>query len=96
MSAGMMQRGAFARLQKKLGLSGDDGKAKYRFHDLRHAAAALLIEQGWPPRKLRDHLGEASIAATARRYGEAYARVSDDRVALGLIAERLLKTVSEP
>ncbi|MCH7942741.1 MAG: tyrosine-type recombinase/integrase, partial [Proteobacteria bacterium] len=90
MSAGLFQRGDFARLQKKLSLTGENGKAKYRFEDLRHAAARLLIEQGWPLRKLRDHLGEASIAATARRYGDSFARVADDRVALTLIADRLM------
>ncbi|KKL60830.1 hypothetical protein LCGC14_2201370, partial [marine sediment metagenome] len=86
----LFQRGVFARLQKNLGLTGDDGKAKYRFDDLRHAAAGLLIEQGWPARKLRDHLGEASIATTARRYGDSFTRAGDDRAALALIAERLL------
>ncbi|MFP6729933.1 MAG: tyrosine-type recombinase/integrase, partial [Alphaproteobacteria bacterium] len=90
MSAGLFQRGDFARLQKKLGMSDADGKAKYRFEDLRHAAARLLIEQGWPLRKLRDDLGEASMAATARRYGDSFARVGTDRTALTLIADRLI------
>ena len=92
--AGLFQRGDFARLQKKLGITGADGKAKYRFDDLRHAAAWLLIEQGWPARKLRDHLGEASTATITRRYGDIYARAGDDRMALELIAERLLRTIS--
>ena len=90
MSAAIMQRGAFARLQKKLEIIGENGKAKYRFEDLRHGAAALLIEQGWPARKLRDHLGEASIAATARRYEQIYRRAGDDRLMLDLIAKRLI------
>ena len=93
-SAGMMQGGDFGRLQKKHGLRAENGKAKYRFDDLRHTAAAMLIDQGWAPRKLRDHLGEASIAATTRRYAAAYARAGDDRTALGLIAERLLRPTS--
>ena len=63
---------------------------------MRHAAAMLLIDQGWAPRKLRDHLGEASIAATSRRYEAAFSRAADDRTALGLIAERLLRGISEP
>jgi len=90
MSAGLFQRGDFARLQKKLGMSDADGKAKYRFEDLRHAAARLLIEQGWLLRKLRDDLGEASMAATARRYGDSFARIGTDRSALTLIADRLI------
>ncbi len=94
--AGLMQGGEFARLQKKLGITKANGKAKYRFDDLRHAAAMLLIDQGWAPRKLRDHLGEASIAATSRRYEAAFSRAADDRTALGLIAERLLRGISEP
>ena len=90
MSAGRVQRGAFARLQISCGVTGGDGKPKYRFDDLRHAAAALLIEQGWPARKVRDALGEASIAAVARRYAPQFERAGDDRAALELIAARLL------
>jgi len=43
--AGLFQRGDFARLQKKLNITGADGKAKYCFDDLRHAAARLLTSR---------------------------------------------------
>ena len=92
MGGGMIQRGPFARLQKKCGVVDGEGKARYRFDDLRHAAAALCIEHGWPARKLRDMLGEASVAAVARRYAPLFERAGDDRVALELIAARLLPT----
>ncbi len=92
MGGGMIQRGPFARLQKRCGVVDGEGKARYRFDDLRHAAAALYIEQGWPARKLRDMLGEASVAALARRYARQFERAGDDRVALELIAARLFET----
>ena len=66
------------------------GKPRYRFDDLRHGAAALFIEQGWTARKLRDTLGEASIATTARRYSALFDRADDDRVTMNLIAQRLI------
>ncbi|MFP6743097.1 MAG: AAA family ATPase [Alphaproteobacteria bacterium] len=90
LSSAMLQRGPFARLQKKCAMTDGGGKPLYRFDDLRHGAAALFIEQGWTARRLRDTLGEASIATTARRYSALFDRAGDDRVAMNLIAERLL------
>ena len=90
LSSAMMQRGPFARLQKKCAMTNSDGKPRYHFDDLRHGAAALFIDQGWTPRKLRDTLGEASIATTARRYATLFDRAGNDRVALDLMAQRLL------
>ena len=92
LSSAMLQRGPFARLQKKCAMTNSDGKPRYRFDDLRHGAAALFIDQGWTPRRLRDTLGEASIATTARRYRALFDRAGDDRVAMGLMAQRLIGT----
>ena len=92
MDGAMIQRCPFARLQKRCGVVDGDGKARYRFDDLRHAAAALYIEPGWPARKLRDMVGEASDAAVARRYAALFERAGDDRAALELIAARLFET----
>jgi MSHA biogenesis protein MshM len=89
-SSAMVQRGPFARLQKKCAMTDGDGKPLYRFDDLRHGAAALFIEQGWTARRLRDTLGEASIVTTARRYGALFNRAGDDRVTMNLIAQRLI------
>lgn len=40
-----------------------------RFHDLRHTAAALLIELGAHPKEIADRLGHSSITVTMDRYG---------------------------
>jgi len=90
LSSAMVQRGPFARLQRKCAMTDSAGKPRYRFDDLRHGAAALFIEQGWTARKLRDTLGEASIATTARRYSALFDRADDDRVTMNLIAQRLI------
>lgn len=46
--------------------AGLDG---FRFHDLRHTHAALLIEQGEHPKVIQSRLGHASITTTLNTYG---------------------------
>ena len=45
-----------------------DGKPKFGFHALRHAAASLFIEQGWPAKKVQSILGHSSITMTMDVY----------------------------
>ncbi len=71
-------------------MTDSDGKPRYCFDDLRHGAAALFIEQGWTPRRPRDTLGEASIATITQHYSTLFDRVGDDRVAMDLMAQRLI------
>ena len=40
-----------------------------RFHDLRHAHAALLIADGWHPLAISRRLGDSTITVTMDRYG---------------------------
>ena len=43
-----------------------------RFHDLRHAHAALLIKQGEHPKVIQDRLGHASIKTKLDTYGHLF------------------------
>src|SRR5262249_32766264 len=48
-------------LQVGCKLIGEDGKARYCFHSLRHAAASLFIKYlGWQPKRVQTVLGHAS------------------------------------
>ncbi|RWP19240.1 MAG: site-specific integrase [Mesorhizobium sp.] len=62
---------------------GEDGKpvldAKYSLHALRHAAAALFIEQGFPPKKVQTLMGHASLQMTYDVYGYLFKSEDDDR-----------------
>jgi integrase len=42
------------------------------YHDLRHAAASLLLSQGLPPRAVQDVLGHATSAMTMDTYGHVH------------------------
>ncbi len=44
------------------------GLPEQRFHDLRHAAASLLLAQGVPPRVVMDILGHSQMATTMDLY----------------------------
>ena len=45
---------------------------RFRIHDLRHTAAALMIQAGYPPKMLQEILGHASITTTLDLYGHLY------------------------
>lgn len=45
---------------------------RMRFHDLRHSAVALLIEQGVHPRVIMELLGHSSITPTMNTYGHLF------------------------
>ena len=65
------------------GMLDNDGNpvldAKYSLHALRHAAAALFIEQGFPPKKVQALMGHASLQMTYDTYGYLFASEDDDR-----------------
>ncbi len=44
----------------------------FRIHDLRHTAASLMIQAGYPPKMLQEILGHASITTTLDLYGHLY------------------------
>ena len=45
---------------------------RFRIHDLRHTAAALMVQAGYPPKMLQAILGHASITTTLDLYGHLY------------------------
>ncbi|WP_066921104.1 tyrosine-type recombinase/integrase [Methylobacterium sp. CCH5-D2] len=66
--------------------------AKYGLHALRHAAAALWIDQGLNPKRVQSLMGHASIAQTMDRYGYLFEAREDEAAMLagverGLIGE---------
>ena len=47
-------------------------KTKLRWHDLRHFAVSLWIEQGFPPKAIMEFAGHSSITLTFDRYGHLF------------------------
>ncbi|MBS7532053.1 tyrosine-type recombinase/integrase [Ancylobacter sonchi] len=74
----ILNRGFFP-LQVSAGITVESGKvgragkpimkAKYALHALRHAAAALFIEQAMKPKRIQAIMGHASIQMTYDLYG---------------------------
>jgi integrase len=61
-------RGAvFLTARPQTGLS-----VRFRIHDLRHTAASLMIQAGYPPKMLQEIMGHASITTTPGLYGHLY------------------------
>jgi integrase len=59
----------FIPARASAGLSG-----RFRIHDLRHTAASLMIQAGYPPRMLQEIMGHASITTTLDLYGHPVPR----------------------
>lgn len=64
--------------------------AKYSLHALRHAAAALFIEQKFPPKKVQALMGHASLAMTFDTYGYLFPSEDDDRAKIAEMESALL------
>jgi integrase len=60
---------------------------RFRVHDLRHTAASLMIQAGYPPKMLQEILGHASITITKDVYGHL---VEGDRRAVAASMSRAL------
>ena len=80
----------FVPLLVENGIVGDDGRAKFSFHALRHAAASLFIEQNWPPKKIQTLLGHASINMTMDVYGHLFENPEEDVELFAKLEEDLL------
>lgn len=52
-------------------------KEALRFHDLRHTAASLLIEQGAHPKLIQARLGHSSITLTLDTYGHLFPSIEE-------------------
>jgi len=62
----------------KAGIVDARGEPKYGFHALRHFAASMMIEQGWPPKKIQTILGHSSITITYDTYGHLFSQAEKD------------------
>lgn len=62
----------FKPLMTGCGIVDDKGTPRFSMHALRHAAASLFIEQGWPPKKIQTMLGHSSITMTYDVYGHLF------------------------
>lgn len=63
------------------------------FHDLRHVAASLFIEQGWAPKKIQTVMGHSSIQVTFDIYGKLFPDAESDQDAMAQLEARLLRPV---
>ena len=69
-----------------------DGRpdAKYSLHALRHACAALWIEQGFGPKRIQVLMGHSSITQTFDRYGYLFEAREADTTAMAAITAKLV------
>lgn len=87
----------FIPAMKAIGLTnevvGEAGKKidqpVFRFHDLRHAAAALFIEQGMGPKRIQELMGHSSIQVTFDIYGYLFRDPEADAAAVDAISAKL-------
>ena len=61
------RRSTFLLARRRAGLS-----SRFRVHDLRHTAASLMIQAGYPPKMLQEIMEHASITTTLDLYGHFY------------------------
>lgn len=66
------------------------GSPRFSLHALRHAAASLFIEQGWPPKKIQTMLGHSSITMTYDVYGHLFHDPAKDVDLMGAMERGLL------
>jgi integrase len=67
-------------------------RLSYRFHDTRHIAVSLLIEQGWQAKRIQTVIGHASISTTFNVYGSLWASPESDQEAMAQIEARLMRS----
>lgn len=82
---------AFWPTQVAAGVVTDKADAKFSLHTLRHAAAALWIEQRFSPKRIQTLMGHAWIQQTFDTYGYLFDALDDDSEAMAAVEARLLK-----
>ncbi|MEO0921015.1 MAG: tyrosine-type recombinase/integrase, partial [Pseudomonadota bacterium] len=66
------------------------GTPRFSLHAMRHAAASLFIEQGWPPKRIQVMLGHSSITMTYDVYGHLFHDPAKDVDLMGEMERGLL------
>jgi integrase len=74
---------------EKAGLLDDNGRNRFRIHDLRHAAASLFIEQNLNPKRIQTLMGHSDIETTFNVYGKLFKDEDADRAAVDAIGDAL-------
>jgi len=54
------------------------GMPEIRFHDLRHTAATLLLQQGVNPKVVQERLGHSDVTLTLNTYSHVMGTIQDD------------------
>lgn len=80
----------FKPLMLECGIVDGNGAARFSLHALRHGAASLFIEQGWPPKKIQTMLGHSSITMTYDVYGHLFHDPAKDVDLMGEMERDLL------
>lgn len=80
----------FKPLVLSCGIVDGEGAPKFLLHAMRHAAASLFIEQGWPPKKIQTMLGHSSITMTYDVYGHLFHHPTKDVDLMGEMERGLL------
>ena len=80
----------FKPLMLKSGIVDREGTPRFSLHAMRHAAASLFIEQGWPPKKIQTMLGHSSITMTYDVYGHLFHDPAKDMDLMGVMERGLL------
>ena len=73
----------------KVGITKENGKARFGTHGLRHAAASLFIDQGWTPKKVQTIMGHKNITMTFDTYGHLFEDTADDILKMEKLEEEL-------
>ena len=76
----------WAPLMKAAGLLSEDDKMAFTFHQMRHAAVSLLIEQGLDPMLIKQLAGHSSIKMTMDVYGYLFPEDGRTRAAMTGVA----------
>jgi len=80
----------FKPLMLKSGIVDGEGAPRFSLHAMRHAAASLFIEQGWPPKRIQTMLGHSSITMTYDVYGHLFHDPAKDVDLMGEMERGLL------
>lgn len=80
----------FKPLMLECGIVDGEGAPRFSLHAMRHAAASLFIEQGWPPKRIQVMLGHSSITMTFDVYGHLFHDPAKDVDLMGEMERGLL------
>jgi integrase len=85
-----LHRRGLGALQVAAGITSDRDHPKYGLHAFRHAAASLLIEQGFTPKRVQTLMGHSTIQVTFDTYGHLFPSQAEDRAAMAQLQARLV------